>query len=143
PTQAELIDELAARGAAVLGLSLRDAGGDVLGRTVARLGEPGAALVLAAARATAPLADEPALTPQSARVIVTGAGATADPRETLARIGARALGTSLAWPSERDLGAVDRAALLAARLPPRLAAQLDISDARREPRPPARRSETT
>lgn len=121
---AELLVHLTWRGAEVLGLSLRGGATEVLLRTAALIGAPYAERLLAAGRGATETDADPDLDRAGARALVAATRPAADPRETLTRLGARALGARLVSPSQRGLGGIDVAAAVGQRLPPEIAAQL-------------------
>lgn len=120
----ELVSHLARQGAEVVGLSLQGSSGELLLRSAALVGPPFAEWMLAAGRRAPGFDAELGLDRSAARAIVAATRPASDPRETLARVGARAVGTRLISPSERGLGGIDTLAALAQRLRAGMAAEL-------------------
>jgi hypothetical protein len=121
---AELLVHLTWRGAEVLGLSLRGSAGEVLLRSAALVGAPFAERLLAVGRGASGTDADPDLDRGGARALVAATRPARDPRQTLTRLGARAMGARLVSSSQRGLGGVDVAVAVAQRLPPDVAAEL-------------------
>jgi hypothetical protein len=130
---AACLAEVTVAGARCLGFSLRGEDATIISRAARRVGPPWDGHVVAAAsERVEALEGGEAGDDAAARACVAAVKASDDVRETLSRIGARALGTRFAGQNAGGLGSADLVVALAQRLPLAIGEEL-IAATKRSP----------